>query len=144
MKQMKKYIFFFVAVMVSAVIFSSCDKLECNGALDGQWQLTEWKSPTGELLADKQARIFYNFQLQMMTFQIGDKWQSSSFENTGTSLRVYDPLNYIGGGREEILPMTDLAKYGVPEDGIMKIEKLTSGTMILSSNQRGTLTFRKY
>jgi hypothetical protein len=34
--------------------------------------------------------------------------------------------------------------YGVPQDGMFRIEELTSGKLVLSSPSAGTLSFRKY
>lgn len=141
---MKHYISLLLTIIISALSLFSCDKMDCNDGLDGQWQMIEWTSATGEFVGDKHMRIYYCFQLQMMTFQMDGKWQSSSFENKGSSIRVYDPISYAGNGKDNILDMGVLSKYGVPNDGIMKVETLTSNRLVLSSKQYGTLTFRKF
>ncbi len=133
--------------LLSLLFLVSCDKMECNDGLDGQWQMCEWKSPSGELKGGKEMKIYYSFQLQMMMFQqlLGSGgYQLSSFENCKTHIRIYDPVKYAGAGHDEILPMEILSRYGVPLDGIMKIEKLAGSTLVLSSEETGTLTFRKY
>ena len=125
----------------------SCDKVDCNGHLDGQWQMIEWTSPSGELVGNSEMQIYYSFQLQMMMFQklsesLGQ--QRASFENQSSAIRIYDPIEYQGNGHDRILPMNVLSRYAVPSDGIMKIEHLTSQKMVLYSTEKGRLTFRKY
>lgn len=131
-----------------SVLFFSCDKVDCNGDLDGQWQMTEWTTPSGELVGNNEMQIYYSFQLQMMGFQrlsaTNNGRQRSSFENKGFAIRIYDPIEYLGAGHDSILPMDVLSRYGVPSDGIMKIEHLSSQKMVLSSAEKGRLSFRKY
>ena len=128
-------------------VISSCDKFDCNDGLDGQWQMYEWKSSDGKLIGDKEMQIYYSFQLQMMMFQklsVSKRYQLSSFQNMGSSIRVYEPVKYKGNGHDEILSMDVLKQYGVPSDGMMKVESLTSKTLVLSSPETGKLSFRKY
>ena len=124
-----------------------CDKLDCNDGLDGQWQMLEWKSADGEIVANKEAKIYYCFQLQMMMFQklsAPSTYVFSSFHNQQTSIRIYDPIKYKGDGHDLILSMDTLKQYGVPSDGLMKIDRLSNDTLVLSSNETGRLIFRKY
>lgn len=137
-----------VFIALIFVLFFSCDKVDCNGDLDGQWQMIEWMSPNGEFVGNNEMHIYYSFQLQMMGFQrlseTNNGRQRSSFENQGYAIRIYDPIVYKGNGHDSILPMNVLSRYGVPSDGIMKIEHLSSQKMVLSSTETGQLTFRKY
>ncbi len=136
----------FMAFM--SVLFFSCDKIDCNGDLDGQWQMIEWISPSGELVGNNEMQIYYSFQLQMMGFQrlsaTNNGRQRSSFEIKGSVIRIYDPIEYKGNGHDNILSMDVLSRYGVPLDGLMEIEHLSSQKMVLSSTEKGQLTFRKY
>ncbi len=137
----------FLFCLFSFVLFPSCDKTGCNGDLDGQWQMTEWKSPSGEVVGGKEMKIYYSFLLQMMMFQrlsTSAAYQLSSFENCKSHVRVYDPVKYQGNGHDSIMPMSDLAIYGVPADGIMNVDVLAGSKLVLSSREQGTLTFRKY
>jgi hypothetical protein len=146
-KAMKNIYILLLAVFVPILIFCSCDKVDCNDGLDGQWQMYEWKSPDGKLIGDKEMQIYYSFQLQMMMFQklsVSKRYQLSSFQNMGSSIRVYEPVKYKGNGHDEILSMDVLKQYGVPSDGMMKVESLTSKTLVLSSPETGMLSFRKY
>ena len=46
----------------------SCDKLDENGAFDGNWQLTEWRdNATNHVLADRYTkRIYYAVKLNII------------------------------------------------------------------------------
>ena len=132
---------------LTLLFLSGCDKLDCNDGLDGQWQMLEWKSADGEIVANKEAKIYYCFQLQMMMFQklsAPSTYVFSSFHNQQTSIRIYDPIKYKGDGHDLILSMDTLMQYGVPSDGLMKIDRLSNDTLVLSSNETGRLIFRKY
>lgn len=145
MKETRYIIFLLLAV--TSIIISSCDKKDCNGDLDGMWQLTLWTSPAGDTVATKENMIFYSVQLQMMKFQktsYPEFSMMSSFENFGSSIRIYDPIVYKGGGHDSIYSMDTLGCIGVPLDGIMKIDSLTGDRLVLSSISEGRLHFRKY
>ncbi len=126
---------------------TGCDKWDCNGDLDGMWQLTEWRDKEDAVKATKKDMIFYSFQLQMACFrkQNTDKFYvRSSMEASPQKIRIYNPINYIGNGHDEIQPMSVLLPVGVPEDGILWVEVLTGSTMVLKTNGQDVLTFRKF
>ena len=136
---------FLLAMMLTAM--TSCDKWDCNGDLDGMWQLTEWRDANGNIKATKKEMIFYSFQLQMASFrkQSGKIFYiRTSLEVTPEKIRIYDPIEYAGEGHDEVQPMSVLSLVGVPEDGILWVEVLTGGTMVLKTNAQDVLTFRKY
>lgn len=149
MKNMKK-VSCIVVLVTTIIALTACNKWDCNGDLDGMWQLTEWRDKDDVVKATKQDMIFYCFQLQMACFRKqGDG--VLSFPYVRTSLKVspeqvyiYDPIKYKSAGHDEILPMSSLASYGVPEDGIFQIQVLTSSEMMLKTNSQDVLTFRKY
>lgn len=144
---MKKKTMLSLILYLTLIFLSGCDKLDCNDGLDGQWQMLEWKSADGEIVANKEAKIYYCFQLQMMMFQklsAPSTYVFSSFHNQQTSIRIYDPIKYKGDGHDLILSMDTLKQYGVPSDGLMKIDRLSNDTLVLSSNETGRLIFRKY
>ena len=144
---MKKKTMLSLILYLTLLFLSGCDKLDCNDGLDGQWQMLEWKSADGEVVANKDAKIYYCFQLQMMMFQklsAPSTYVFSSFHNQQTSIRIYDPIKYKGDGHDLILSMDTLKQYGVPSDGLMKIDRLSNDTLVLSSNETGRLIFRKY
>lgn len=140
---------FFKPILLAflSVLFLSCDKVDCNGDLDGQWQMTEWISPEGDLIGGNEMEVYYSFQLQMMMFQKlseSSGQQRASFEYMDSSIRIYAPFEYAGNGHDKILPMDVLQRYGVPGDGIMKIDHLSPRKLVLTSAETGKLTFRKY
>lgn len=140
-------ILYLFAVLSFIMGLSSCDKKDCNGDLDGMWQLIEWKTADGVVKEDRESMIFYSFQLQMARF---DRKSfplfslMSSLEVNPSSIRIYNPFRYQGEGHDIAYPMSSLAGVGVPESGYMKIEHLTTQSMVLSTESGETLRFRKY
>lgn len=120
----------------------SCDKMEDNGNFAGLWYLNEWKSlPDGEIKADKQNRIFYAVQLDLMNFRGGGHGSYlSRFRRTTDSLFIGTVYH---GSKDEIVDITELAPFGVPADGKFAIDKLSKQTLVLRSDD-AVLTFRKY
>ncbi|MBR5053075.1 MAG: lipocalin-like domain-containing protein [Bacteroidaceae bacterium] len=140
--KIKNCIFILVAMLMIAM--TSCDKWDCNGDLDGMWQLTEWRDKDNNVKATKQDMIFYSFQLQMASFRKRNGFLRTSMKASPEQIVIYDPIMYKGGGHDEILPMSELAEFGVPEDGIFWIEVLTGSSMVLKTNMQDVFTFRKY
>ena len=137
----------FVLVAIMAIVLTGCNKWDCNGDLDGMWQLTEWRDKDNNVKATKQDMIFYSFQLQMASFRkhSGEKaYIRTSLEVSPEQIRIYDPIEYIGNGHDKILKMSVLSPFGVPEDGIFYVQVLTSSAMMLRTNSQDVLTFRKY
>ena len=141
----RNYIFILLAMLTFAL--AGCDKWDENGDLDGHWQLTEWRDQDGNIKATKQDMMFYSFQLKIASFKKNTEEQlyiRSSMEASSEQIRIYDPIEYAGGGHDAILPMAVLAPFGIPEDGILRVETLTGSTMVLTTSRRDVLTFRKY
>ena len=125
----------------------SCNKIDDLGGLEGQWQMTDWVDAEGQLYATQEIQIYYRFQLGLMAFHKvsqPDGFIHACFENKDGVICIYSPFEYAGSGHSNILPMNTLQKYGVPQDGKMKIEELTSRKLVLSNPDVGTLSFRKY
>ena len=135
--------------MAMALAITSCNKSDCNGELDGMWQLIQWRDKDNAVKATKEDMIFYSFQLRMATFRkkgAEDSFYSinSMLEVSQNKIRIYDPAIYNGNGHDEIKPMSELSVFGVPEDGIMWIQVMTSDALELKTNGEDVLTFRKY
>lgn len=147
MMKMKNVAIIFLFLLMIAVNFS-CTKGDCNGYLDGTWQLVEWRDTGDSVKATKENEIYYSFQLSMIKLQRLDctpaRSKMASFERYGDSLRVCRPLTNLGGGHEKYSPIKELADYGIPADSSFLVKVLTSDALILSSNKSGTLVFRKY
>ena len=133
--------------MATLMAMTSCEKRDCNGDLDGMWQLLEWRDKDNVVKATKEDMIFYSFQLQMASFnkQSGKvSFIRTSLEVSPDKVRIYNPIEYVGKGHDEIQPMSVLSVFGVPEDGILWIQVLTNNTMELKTGNQDVLTFRKY
>ena len=137
------YILILAALLIA---LSSCEKRDCNGDLDGMWQLTEWRDKDNVVKATKEDMIFYSFQLRMASFRKGgdDFFIRSMLEVSPEQIRIYAPAEYAGNRHDEVKPMSVLSVVGVPEDGILWIQTLTSSTMALKTSDQEILTFRKY
>ena len=130
-----------------AIVVTGCDKKDCNGDLDGMWQLTEWRDKDNLVKATKADMIFYSFQLQMASFRkLSDAkfFIRTSLKVNPGQICIYAPVEYVGNGHDEIKPMSILSPVGVPEDGIFQIVVLTGSTMQLKTTGQDVLTFRKY
>ena len=133
--------------MLALPAVTGCNKWDCNGDLDGMWQLTEWRDAEGGVMATKESMIFYSFQLEMASFRKRSGNQlyiRSSMKTSPGKILIYDPIEYVGSGHDALLPMSVLSVVGVPEDGILYVEVLTGSTMVLKTNGQDVLTFRKY
>ena len=149
-----------LALLLGAATLASCDKTPMNGDLDGMWRLTEMHSkptadaPTYSLQAVLEAqRIFWNFQLRLLSIQNHDGLANSEtnetvarFEHSGNRLHVTH--TYIHHRAEDIL-ITDPATTQLEHVGIrgcsssFEVKCLTSKRMMLCS-ERDSLVFRKY
>ena len=142
-----KRLFHILIIFVATLLITSCDKRDCNGDLDGMWQLTEWRDKGNNLIATKDDMIFYSFQLQMASFRkLGEEnyYISSMLEVGSEQIRIYKPAIYSGDGHDQEQPMSILSIVGVPEDGLFHVEVLTGSIMELKSSNNETLIFRKY
>lgn len=134
-------------VIFAITVMSSCDKIDHNGDLYGMWQLLEWRDASGNVVANKEDMIFYSFQLQMARF---DKktypmlYMLSSMEHIRDRITIYNPINYKGEGHDSIYSMSVLQRVGVPENGEMVIYNLSDKSLVLTTESRDTLIFRKY
>lgn len=136
--------FYIIALLSLLMVVTGCDKRDCNGDLDGMWQMLEWRDKENVVKATKDDMIFYSFQLQMADFRKVDNEIRTSLKVTPEQIIIYDPIIYKGNGHDEIRPMSELSVFGVPEDGIMWIQVLTGSRMELKTNNQDVLIFRKY
>lgn len=124
----------------------ACDKMDDNGKLDGNWQLTRWTdNATGEVKADNSSKIFYTVKLQLIQFadQSSDDWPFiATFSHKGDSL-ILTNIYAHRANTDSIASATDLQRFGVSSDGRFAINELTGSRMTLR-NSTNTLTFRKY
>lgn len=140
---MRKRLYIFI--LCSIVGLSSCDNKRDNDSLAGFWQMVAWHDTNGTVKATKSDNIFYSVQLTLMKFHcLNDEYNDyylSYFNHKGDSLIVYRPVKYVN---DSIVSLSELSRYGVPEDGGFKIDVLNSESLQLSSKTTGTLVFRRY
>ena len=139
---------FYILVLAAMLMaLTGCDKRDCNGDLDGMWQLTEWRDKGNNVKATKDDMIFYSFQLQMASFR---KESDTKFfirtmmAYSPEKILIYSPTEYVGNRHDETQPMSILSVMGVPEDGVLWVQALTGSAMVLKTNDQDVLTFRKY
>lgn len=139
---------FYILVLAAMLMaLTGCDKRDCNGDLDGMWQLTEWRDKGNNVKATKDDMIFYSFQLQMASFR---KESDTKFfirtmmAYSPEKILIYSPTEYVGNRHDETQPMSILSVVGVPEDGVLWVQALTGSAMVLKTNDQDVLTFRKY
>ena len=129
------------------MVLTGCNKRDCNGDLDGMWQLTEWRDKGNNVKATKDDMIFYSFQLQMASFRKDSDTKffiRTMMEYSPEKILIYNPAEYVGNKHDETQPMSVLSVVGVPEDGVLWVQTLTGSAMVLKTNGQDVLTFRKY
>jgi len=129
------------------MVLTGCNKRDCNGDLDGMWQLTEWRDKGNNVKATKDDMIFYSFQLQMASFRKDSDTKffiRTMMEYSPEKILIYNPAEYVGNKHDETQPMSKLSVVGVPEDGVLWVQTLTGSAMVLKTNGQDVLTFRKY
>lgn len=144
MKGLKYSIFALVVVVAS---MTSCDSKRDASDLYGMWQLTQWRSADGQVIATKEDKVYYSFQLQMARFTrlTSPRVEIRALcERTEGMIRIYDPFVYIGNEHDSVVPMENLRYVGVPRNGEMKVVSLSSGSLVFATEAADTLTFRKY
>lgn len=137
---------YFLLLMLFCSLFLSCDRMDKNGDLEGNWQMTAWVSKaTGDTIADKTSRLFYTVKLELIQFQ--QKYNPdfpclAYFEHNGDELilgRVYQNK----ANSDSLVSMSYLKNFGVSEDGRFHVDYLTDEHLTLS-NVDNVLYFRKY
>ena len=119
-----------VALCISAFALTttSCDKLDCNGELDGMWQMTKWENKyNGYVYATKNDNIYYHVKL-------------ATFHYTKDSLYIDEVYSQPF---DSICPYDSLKAFGVTDEGRFKINSLDNSYMELENNLY-ILKFRKY
>lgn len=124
----------------------SCDKLDKNGDLDGNWQLTEWRDNASDsIIISNQKALYYTVKLDLMQFMlIGDNHRPciSYFKHYNDSLIITQAFQ-TKSNSDSLVSIDYLKKYGVSQDGKFAIKCLNRNNLILR-NADNTLTFRKY
>lgn len=144
---MKKIFFYLLTFLCLSGMLTGCEnKRDDNGDLGGMWQMTRWTDKEGTVVYTMQpdATIYYKVYNSLFMFQELPSGIShyflSYFQTYGDSIRFEHLVNYP---TDTLAGFHELARYGIPLDGKVRIKKLNSKNMILDS-KAGTLYFRKY
>lgn len=154
MKTKKLYFLYCIVSILFLAIFTSCEnKRDDSGTLGGMWQLLEWRALDGSPVKSKpdnsNASIYYKVRSNVLMLQElpgdADNYFLTYYHQTADSIIINQPYKIVNNAeRDSVLhPIGDLKKYGVPENGRLHIDVLTSDKMVLSGAE-GTLRFRKY
>ena len=132
-----------VCLMLLAVGFTSCEKMDHNGNLGGNWQLMAWERLSdGALIATNADSIYYTFQGKLMKTQRASQsdFFLATFRTTADSLVM---LNIYASPYDSLVSPEALSAYGVSPNGRFHFDCLTSSRLVLST-ETTRLTFRKY
>jgi len=133
-------------LLITVICMTACNKMDENGALDGNWQLTEWRTATGDsIIATNHTRkIYYTVKYDILKFQ--DMLDASNYHCLAYFRHQADTLvveRAFSQPFDDVIPLDSLANYGCPANGRYLIRRLTHEHLVLSSDL-GVLTFRKF
>jgi len=135
-----------LAVVVASIMMAACNKTDENGALDGNWQMVEWRDhQTNKIIATRYSRqIYYAVKLNLIQMmEIGqpyDTFHLAYFHQTADSLYIDQVFQRPF---DTIVPKDSLYRYGGAPEGRYAIIQLTHDNMVLR-NSLWQLSFRKY
>ncbi len=140
-----KRLLYILTPFLLAALFCSCDKMDKNGKLEGNWQLLEWTDLATETVKYEESRkIYFTVKLELIQFRHLPPTDVplclSRFHREGNLLRIGTTHKRP---TDEEVPLTELAPYGVSSDGLFVIERLDSDRLILR-NSDNRLVFRRY
>ena len=150
MKTLKHFSLYSIVSLLLLVLSASCEnKRDDSGTLGGMWQLVEWRSVNGSVAYNKpDTTLYYKVRNNLLMLQELPGESESYFltyylQAEGCIIINKDKI-VNNAERDTVLhPIGDLKKYGVPLNGRLHIDALTSDKMVLSGEE-GTLRFRKY
>lgn len=140
-----------ITSLFSLVLHTSCEnKWDDSGSLGGMWQLVEWRNLDGSIAYDKpNTHIYYKirnnlFMPQELPGETG-RYYLTYYHQTADSFIIDQPYKIVIDAEldKTLYPIEVLRKYGIPSNGRLHIDVLSSDKMVLSSEE-GTLQFRKY
>lgn len=126
-------------ILLAVLVLPACDNKRDSSDLCGQWQLVEWRDASDAVVATKEDGIYYCFQLSLLQLGVN---RYCKYQATPEMLILKGAYKNLYN-TDTSIPFTDLKKYGIPSDGLFRIEVLNEDDMVLSG-QSGTLKFRRY
>lgn len=142
---MTKSKFISTFALTLAVLTGGCDKMPCNGDLDGMWQLMEITEGS-DTVNKKSDKIYYSFQLKLL--QLSRQTSPhlrfyAHFTHSNDSIKIFD----ICERSDDNLPITSadtLSAFGITRlNEAFKVKSLGSSTMVLEKDGQ-TFRFRKF
>lgn len=131
----------FIFIVFMAYFSYSCeDKRDDSGKLGGMWQMASWIDSSET--CHPTYGLYYIFRKNLVQFQDvknSSYYYIAYYKRTNDSLFIYHIVNYPN---DELCSPIQLQKFGIPDNGMFKIEKLTNDNLILSCDN-ATITFRK-
>ncbi|MBO7102317.1 MAG: lipocalin-like domain-containing protein [Bacteroidaceae bacterium] len=134
-----------ILTLVISFAFLACSRTETNGALGGNWQMTEWKQIRNDSLIATQndVQLHYTIHrdlLKCQNFTQSNEYYLATFHRTADSLVIE---NIYHSPIDTLVRFDELSIVGIDGTGRFRIEQLTNEKMILL-NTAYQLTFRKY
>ena len=150
MKTLKHFSLYSIVSLLLLVLSASCEnKRDDSGTLGGMWQLVEWRAVDGSVAYNKpDTTLYYKVRNNLLMLQELPGESESYFltyyqQAEGCIIINKDKIVNNAERDTALHPIGDLKKYGVPLNGRLHIDALTSDKMVLSGEE-GTLRFRKY
>lgn len=150
MKTNRHFFLYCIVSILFLAISSSCEnKRDDSGTLGGMWQLLDWRALDGSIAYNKPDRtIYYKVRSNLLVLQelpgeAEDYFLTYYKQEEGCIIIQTDKIFKDSELDSVAHPIEELKKYGIPNNGRLKIEELTSDKMVLSGAE-GTLRFRKY
>ena len=140
---MKANLLYILLLVLALAGVASCEKMDDNGDLGGNWQLTSWQRLSdGSVVATNADSIFYTFQGKLMKTQRMSQsdFFLATFRTTADSLVM---LNIYASPYDSLVAPSALSAYGVSPSGRFHFDHLSSSRLVLST-ETDRLTFRKY
>lgn len=140
---MKANLLYILLLVLALAGVASCEKMDDNGDLGGNWQLTSWQRLSdGSVVATNADSIFYTFQGKLMKTQRMSQsdFFLATFRTTADSLVM---LNIYASPYDSLVAPSALSAYGVSPSGRFHFDRLSSSRLVLST-ETDRLTFRKY
>jgi hypothetical protein len=150
MNTIKHFSLYSIIATFLLVLTASCEnKRDDSGTLGGMWQLIEWRAADGSVAYDKpDTTLYYKVRNNLLMLQElpgeSESYFMTYYRQTADSIIINTEKIFNNAERDTVCHnVSDLRKYGVPANGRLHIDALTSDKMVLSSEE-GTLRFRKY
>ena len=152
MNTQKRIYIYCIVALLSLFLQTSCEnKRDDSGTLGGMWQLVEWRNADGSLAYDKPDKhIYYKIRNNLLMLQELPGAEAATYFMTyyhleDNNLVINQPYTIVKDAELDTIPYTidALHKYGIPSNGRLHIDELSSDKMVLTGDD-GTLRFRKY